>query len=64
MWTFLQEGLKFMMKSIKVPLDKEGVGLNFNKKANALNYDERHGKPYKYAMPWNECVKCWITDIA
>lgn len=47
-----------MMKSIKVPLDKEGVGLNFNKKANALNYDERHGKPYKYAMPWNECVKC------
>ena len=28
MGTFVQgeEGLKFMMKSIKVPLDKEGVG--------------------------------------
>ncbi|XP_063941414.1 uncharacterized protein LOC135149600 [Daucus carota subsp. sativus] len=34
MGTFVQgeEGLKFMMKSIKVPLDKEGVGHNFNKK--------------------------------
>ena len=60
MGTFVQgeEGLKFMMKSIKVPLDKEGVGLNFNKKANALKYEGRCGKPYKYVMPWKKCAKC------
>ena len=39
------------MKYINVTLDKEGVGLNFNKKANALTYDGRYGKPYIYDMP-------------
>nr|XP_017256458.1 PREDICTED: restin homolog [Daucus carota subsp. sativus] len=60
MGTFVQgeEGLKYMMKSIKVPLDKDGVGHNFNKKANALKYEGRRGKPYKYAMPWKKCAKC------
>ncbi|XP_063945972.1 uncharacterized protein LOC135151451 [Daucus carota subsp. sativus] len=61
MGTFVQgeEGLKFMMKSIKVPLDKEGVGLNFNKKGNALKYEGRRGKPYKYAMPLEGMCKMW-----
>ena len=60
MGTFVQgeESLKSMMKSIKVPLDKEGVGLNFNKKVTALKYEGRQGKPYKYAMPWTSCKKC------
>ena len=60
MGTFVQgeEGLKSMMKSIKVPLDKEGVGLNFNKRVTALKYEGRQGKPYKYAMPWTSCKKC------
>ncbi|XP_063942869.1 uncharacterized protein LOC108194565 [Daucus carota subsp. sativus] len=60
MGTFVQgeEGLKYMMKSIKVPLDKEGVGHNFNKKGNALKYEGRRGKPYKYAMPWKKCANC------
>ena len=60
MGTFVQgeEGLKYMMKSIKVPLVREGVGLHFNKRVNALKYDGRQGKPYKYAMPWNKCAKC------
>ena len=45
------------MKSIEVPLNKEGVELNFNKKANALKYNGRHGKLYKYAMPWKDWDK-------
>ena len=60
MGTFIQgeDGLKFMMKSINVPLQREGVGLNFKNKGKALKYEGRKGKPYKYAMPWNKCSKC------
>ena len=60
MGTFIQgeDGLKFMMKSINVPLQREGVGLNFKNKGKTLKYEGRKGKPYKYAMPWNKCSKC------
>ena len=60
MGSFVQgeESLKSLMKNTNVPLVREGVGLNFNKKDKVLKYEGRNGVPYKYAMPWRTCNKC------
>ncbi|XP_074349862.1 uncharacterized protein LOC141689465 [Apium graveolens] len=60
MGSFVQgeENLKSMMNNTNIPLVREGIGMNVNKKDKALRYEGKHGIPYDYAMPWKICNKC------
>ena len=60
MGAFIQgeESLKSMMNNTNIPLVREGIGMNANKKDKALRYEGKHGIPYDYAMPWKICNRC------
>ncbi|KAL8109944.1 hypothetical protein AgCh_025879 [Apium graveolens] len=53
-----EESLKSMMNNTNIPLVREGIGMNANKKDKALRYEGKHGIPYDYAMPWKICNRC------